>query len=547
MCAVKLLMIIALRLGQVHGTTLKDVLLHTAERLDRTVQWTAPNAPVLCKFTVSACTLLLDKPAGQHRINHSLRAMGLVAGLLAPVTSHSIRNGGIRDTSHVKKVVAGVVNHATAAVAGHTNTALHKGITADYSGPFQETVYNARADVAFVDRLAPAFAPAPPAKLEKRLTKPDIDAYMVKQGMDLTDKKARQRASKAIKKEREQEWRATEKDRKVSDPVEERNPPGKKRRTTSMAGASPAKYFSQTQGDSSGTAQVPDELIDPRLNMPLPGIEEAESAEVDPSAFDRLVATVLNTSERDETTEMQGEEQRSANEGLEDEDIDGALADSLAAEDTALPDDERGAVRLAGDEFVAKFAVINVYKLAYHRKFDPEEVAKQQGAANSRDPPTRWLYYCDKGECVYSTPVLTSLQLHLAVCKGICKDDKPFPCEYEGGCGESFRTPEARRNHTMRKHTYTPQPCKQCPDKPDAVYETFDKLRKHRQDEHDPLDEPRKCPFADKCGNETLFTIRHKFQLHLRNVHIEKADDFHLYIDDKRKQKKRTLQEAEED
>lgn len=49
-CLIKLLMIVAVRLGHVAGTTLDEIPCETVLRPDRTVQWTRPDWPIISQM-----------------------------------------------------------------------------------------------------------------------------------------------------------------------------------------------------------------------------------------------------------------------------------------------------------------------------------------------------------------------------------------------------------------------------------------------------------------------------------------------------------------
>lgn len=59
-CPIKLLLILALRLGNVAETSIDDLLKNTAQRNNRTVLWRYPDRPVLCAF--SSVAILPDNP-----------------------------------------------------------------------------------------------------------------------------------------------------------------------------------------------------------------------------------------------------------------------------------------------------------------------------------------------------------------------------------------------------------------------------------------------------------------------------------------------------
>jgi len=120
-CVIKVLLIVALRLGMVYGTTIREVLQHAAARHDRMVQWKHPERPVLCQMRKRSGPLALDKPLPAVQLTAFLRQVALVAGVLDRVSSHAVRRGAIRDSAHLKEAVAGV---ATTTLTFHLQTRL---------------------------------------------------------------------------------------------------------------------------------------------------------------------------------------------------------------------------------------------------------------------------------------------------------------------------------------------------------------------------------------------------------------------------------------
>ena len=216
-CPIKLLLVHALRHGYVHGSTIQEVLDHTARRVDRTVQWKMPAAPVLCQLSKSSAFLKLDRPAPQNQINANIKKMALLAGVLVPVTSRAIRAGGARDVTYLKKTIRGVASSTTALIVNHSRVSLDRGTTAGYVGALQETVYNLKAADPFEDRLAPRLAAV--SWQSKRLKAPEVDRYMDAHNMDKSDANERQRTHRAMKNDALEDWRETERNRTTSDPI----------------------------------------------------------------------------------------------------------------------------------------------------------------------------------------------------------------------------------------------------------------------------------------------------------------------------------------
>lgn len=208
-CPIKLLLVLALRLGYVYGRTIEDCLAHTARRMDRTIQWKVPNAPVFCKMNGNSAFLKLDEPAGQHQVRYTLQQMALLTGILDRVDSRGIRRGALRDQAYLDRAMTGVATRCTALIAGHSSTAFARGTTQDYVGALEHPIYNMRADLPRKDRMAPAVATQgglPIALRQYRTSPHEVDEFMKAQHMDVSDKNQRKKAGGLIKKQKIADW-----------------------------------------------------------------------------------------------------------------------------------------------------------------------------------------------------------------------------------------------------------------------------------------------------------------------------------------------------
>lgn len=210
-CAIKLLLVLALRLGRVHGSTLGECLRRAARRADATVQWADPDAAVLGQMKGHSPFIVFAKPAGQEQVRHSLQEMAQLAGILEDrIDTRALRRGALRDQAYIKKVIAGVASRSTAMIAGHSNKSYERGTTRDYVGALEDSMYNLRAEHERVDQNAPAFAQEGPSAewVQERAGRREVDDFMKTQNMEIGDANARKRAAKLMRKQREEEWRA---------------------------------------------------------------------------------------------------------------------------------------------------------------------------------------------------------------------------------------------------------------------------------------------------------------------------------------------------
>jgi len=174
-------MIVALRLGHVHETTLKGILEQTSKRADKKIQWTHPERPVICAVPQGANSPL-DTPASGSQLNNNVKDLALNAGIVERATHHSLKRGVARAMAHINEHIAGVATAAVQLALHHSDVTLHSGGTRDYVGDSQVLTYNIRAKHRFDDHLAPQMAPAPIQAT--RNTPKEVLEYMKKHGMD---------------------------------------------------------------------------------------------------------------------------------------------------------------------------------------------------------------------------------------------------------------------------------------------------------------------------------------------------------------------------
>lgn len=160
----------AIRHGLVEGgaKTVREVLDAAAARHDRCIRWTHPEWPVLAAFVPGRAHLCrLDQPARAGQVDDALKRMGLVAGMLGRVYSHSLRAGAAREAAHLPSSSAigqGVATEAVRQAMGHTTKAFAAGVTETYTGGASGDVYAARiANRDARHRREPDFATAPAA------------------------------------------------------------------------------------------------------------------------------------------------------------------------------------------------------------------------------------------------------------------------------------------------------------------------------------------------------------------------------------------------
>ena len=130
----------ALRTGNVHATTVEELLAHTAARRDQTVQWKHRNRPVCAAFRAHGAKLLVEEPAPSKQLGPILAYAALRAGIYVHVRPHAIRRGAAKDTRTLAsqgKSASGAVMPAVQEVLMHSHESLHRGVTKAYTGTAQ--------------------------------------------------------------------------------------------------------------------------------------------------------------------------------------------------------------------------------------------------------------------------------------------------------------------------------------------------------------------------------------------------------------------------
>lgn len=180
-----------MRTGQTYGAAIQQVLQHTRNRSDRRVRWKHPGRPLIFTSTKQLLTEA-DEPMSVGRANAMLKEMAKRTGMTDRVTTHAIRWGAIRDVAHLPaSAIDNPTNAISAAVAGHSRNALRSGLTDDYIGSLRVNFLNLRAEHSSTgDRAATRSL----GVTAQRLRSSDVSRFMVTQGQDPNDQRARARA-----------------------------------------------------------------------------------------------------------------------------------------------------------------------------------------------------------------------------------------------------------------------------------------------------------------------------------------------------------------
>jgi hypothetical protein len=201
-CPVRLLLIVALRLGGVHAITIDEVLRKAAARNDKTVQWVHPKRPVLCAFGGMGSRVLLETPANSHQLSHTMAHAAPIAGfLVTSIRSHDLRRGAAQDAANLERKIKGHATDAVAEYLGHNNTKTTKR----YTGGLRDSVYTMRVEENFQDPFNLATTDTRYVK-RRRLDPKVITEMCEKDGLDPSTAKNRAAMCSKVTAESWEAW-----------------------------------------------------------------------------------------------------------------------------------------------------------------------------------------------------------------------------------------------------------------------------------------------------------------------------------------------------
>lgn len=148
MCPILWLLAHALRHDLVESDglhTIRGVLQVANRRIDRTVIWKQPRAPVLCASVASSGKLLVDTPARADHILKIVKLLGQTAGVFGRIYAHAFRAGAARDLRYSSSghgAETGI--REVGQFLSHSAKATTSGITEGYIGGSERDTYTQR-------------------------------------------------------------------------------------------------------------------------------------------------------------------------------------------------------------------------------------------------------------------------------------------------------------------------------------------------------------------------------------------------------------------
>ncbi|KAH6539690.1 hypothetical protein HBI07_114560 [Parastagonospora nodorum] len=477
-CPIKLLVTLALRLGNVEERSIDELIDHTRRRGTRTVIWKHPRRPVIPKLSKRGRCVLPDDPADVNQATKAVLPLACrVSGFFERLRSHDLRRGAARDAANISAKVHGISGSLAGAVLGHSKKG--KQMTAHYVGNMAVDIWSLRTDENWVDPFDRKEVAEMPyqAPFKYKPTSLITDICRV-EGLDETKVSDRLKAGVLAEKRRQGMWVQQEREKRL------RLSPD-----LALIQGSPGLETAQTD-----------------LHRDDGEIDQQEDVEAQAQAMD-IGNFICGNGDG----------------GPSSHQIDELMLDTLQGHDGLQ---ETGATRSALD-FVRHFSTVNI---TANQTFSLEgnkwkDIARIQG--NSRDPPTSFLYACKNH--VYGCPFnhrhrATLAEQHELTCPYINHEigvelaaqkavDRLVKCT-TSGCDKTFVDEKKLKSHVSNVHGW-PRMCAKAECKA-GPFPDITSLNKHRKT-HDNF-KFTKC-VVDGCTSDYVFEDRNRYRRHIRYVH----------------------------
>ncbi|KAG8533760.1 uncharacterized protein KY384_001501 [Bacidia gigantensis] len=555
LCPINMILITALRQGNVFGTNIDEVLRLARKRRDKTSLWHHPERPVFCQMT-NASLLAVDKPAYKNQFNRIVGRAGQVAGVLAKIRSHDLRRGGAREAALLPQI-NGIATPGVASVLGHSHMSLQTGVTQHYVGGMTHDVWTDRVNLGPQHPLAmePMIdASAGRTSNRKRtIGARQIREYCEANGFDPDDTNQRDRVRKRLKKAEHEQLIKQHLNASVEDTEEgfphalslverpspvEANPADVLEAGSELAtrGAGPTGSRSMMTMSRQDDPEVDEFPIDEDLleagmelsaglvnnpnkspnTLPMSNIE-AKDPDVDeyPVDEDLLEAGIelskdipIDPRLLEENTDVADPADENISINLADlvaGNTSTELADAMeaAAWDITQATEEDKALAFDGMEpiaFIRKLSTINTF--AHSQRVGDPAAFMESLKGNGKSPPVRFIHACRNKRfgCEYTHQSSTSMAGHEPKC--ILTSDEAFE--------------EKKRKDEARVHPCTFDDC-------EAVYKTERSLKDHVKKMHKFT--PRRCQ-SKGCADDTIWQDHKALEKHKRTVHWDSEDTF---------------------
>jgi hypothetical protein len=535
-----MLLIVALRTGNVNARSIHQLLDETSRRPSLTIEWAHPQNPVFCALGKRGTKLLVDRPANNDQLTRLLIAAALHAGHLKRIRAHDLRRGMFRDVANLNKNnLKGLVDQPAAVAAGGHGLGSGK-LTLDYTGWSTDDMWSKRLHNDYAD----------PAKAIARVDEPmfigtsssnEIDTFCLENSWDPTIVKYRDRARKALQKRRIDTWMESQRQKSIviHDPI---LPPINRQQhdQPNTIGADFAK--NNDSGETWFGHDDEDTLVDPSLTADddddlYKDHDDDDDDNDDDAAID---PQLLHLGEDLEQLVVSADTPQVS---MDASSVQEMISDHLLAMDasnnaSASPYQSPSAATLSDMlpiDFVARFSTINI-SISRQSNVAAHQATKSTPLPmNSKDPVSLWVYVCKNAQfgCSFQSTSKETLRKHGVTCKltskeafetqqqlcqGLEETKKAYPCTFPN-CTKSYSNKPSLRVHVNIKHSDKwPRPC---PDKgcDQAIKYSPKSLYRHQDLVHPKAGwRPMQCSYP-ACTSKTEWAARNNYVHHLLIAH----------------------------
>ncbi|KAK5169674.1 uncharacterized protein LTR77_005652 [Saxophila tyrrhenica] len=555
-CPVTLLLIHALRHGLLDGgDTIQAVLDHASTTPGRRLTWKFPKRPVLVGKAADGWACDLDVPVATWRPLQTIKAMGLISGMLTRAYTHALRRGAGRDLRSLPDPAAGSLTAEDVRRSfGHSFTTAFHGHTDEYIGDTNFDLYSLRAHEKPVYPREPKFV-APGTidvyhTVRARPTSSELAPHLYDD--DTGQQRSRKAAVARLRQQRfgdivasaTPEPRSGHK-RKADELPPELLPANTLGSSMPLAELSTNAPRTRKAGPLTDLPSVRDNADETTTNRQLLDEDSLDTTTVQQADLDRLATQIFlhgdGTPIDDNGTTVQDDQQ--------DESARLLLGELL---------DDRQSSQRPDDSLVTFIDQYSRYNIICYTPFAKmwatgDTTAFDKG--NSRDKPAPFMFRCTISQCRDEFLTKSELTHHAIHCNGEGRqklkndiaaawslrwsnmdvderaarqcdhaecdyvDTDPGPTVYDGPTRLTGRL----RSHLDRSHNskFIPKTCPQCPSST-KVYQTRDSLAHHRRKDHSGR-WPTACRVPD-CRETELFSSAYRLDHHMLSVHQIQGD-----------------------
>lgn len=533
----------ALRVGAVKETSWSDLLDVVRARPSKRILWAKPNSPVFYAFDRSRqLDMFAPAPVDQQR-RFLCRAAELVGMLNVPV-AHDLRKGAAADLYSLKSnTYSGDTNKVRRSL-GHSNAAMSKGLTDNYIGREKGDSWAARLDQAPTSTESAPFgvqmAIAPFKK--KKVMKVDIERYCDDNGIT-KERKGRETARRALHKAQHQQW--AENQRSILDGVQPTTSTAKPQPqglATGFVTTDPVRVPLQdvtnvSQTTSGFGAQTQRLLKYGDVSNDNDDDDEIDYTNTGTAFVLENIDPALRTFAGDLLGVQAESPARNAGSAPQGDSVIDSMAEgciSLWAASRSQANNEVAVLRAPRDQFIGYLSTVNLVSLS-------ETSLEGRATGNSRDAPSRFLFYCQTEECPRTFYTALRRDQHQVNCRdkptlsgARVLDDVQNEIVVPSPAPMATKTKRKRKAADISKASEGfPKPC------PDSAicgvtkdFATDHLLKNHRQLHHDPnWPEKTPCNFPGcQLPRDHYFVSREAFRRHLSTRHMLSAEQAREYI-----------------